>query len=172
MPSGICSACGFSNLPGELFCQKCGVQLGPVPSVPPPPPVPAGDPQVTPAATGGGFVTAAGVEIRLPPDRLELLIGRSDPVKGVFPDLDLAGFGAEEAGVSRLHARLLLQPGQPRIEDLNSTNFTFLNDQRLLPGRSYTLVDGDVVQFGRLRLVFRADLKQGSRSAGEPGAVQ
>jgi len=37
---GSCSACGYLNTPGEMFCQNCGVQLAPVASVPPPPPTP------------------------------------------------------------------------------------------------------------------------------------
>ena len=37
---GSCSACGYVNTPGEMFCQNCGVQLAPVASVPPPPPTP------------------------------------------------------------------------------------------------------------------------------------
>ena len=34
--SGLCSACGFMNITGELFCEQCGVQLPPVSSQPPP----------------------------------------------------------------------------------------------------------------------------------------
>jgi len=37
---GICSACGYENIPGETFCQNCYVQLPPVASSPPPPPTP------------------------------------------------------------------------------------------------------------------------------------
>jgi pSer/pThr/pTyr-binding forkhead associated (FHA) protein/membrane protease subunit (stomatin/prohibitin family) len=37
---GTCSACGYANTPGEMFCQNCGVQLAPIASVPPPPPTP------------------------------------------------------------------------------------------------------------------------------------
>ncbi len=43
---GACSACGFINLPGEMFCQNCGVQLPPVTSLPPPPPRPNTEAQV------------------------------------------------------------------------------------------------------------------------------
>ena len=39
---GTCSSCGYVNVPGEMFCQNCGVQLAPVASVPPPPPTPVG----------------------------------------------------------------------------------------------------------------------------------
>ena len=45
---GSCSACGYVNTPGEMFCQNCGVQLAPVASVPPPPPTPVSTAGVQP----------------------------------------------------------------------------------------------------------------------------
>ncbi len=41
------------------------------------------------------------------------------------------------------------------IEDLNSTNFTFLNRIRLQPGQAYPLKDGDEIRLGVLTLEYR-----------------
>jgi DNA-binding winged helix-turn-helix (wHTH) protein len=84
----------------------------------------------------------------------ENLIGRN-PECGVW---------VEAAGVSRRHARLRLdaERGAAAIEDLGSTNGTFVNDARVespLPLR-----DGDVVHLGSVSLTFRAWLPERSRS--------
>lgn len=158
----ICSACGYPNTPGEQFCQNCGVQLAPVASIPPPPPQPiAADqparPEVAPlpASVGKLLVVASQVEIPLPVGKAEILVGRSDPVRDIYPDVDLALYGGEQAGVSRLHLRMVYRPEGVQIEDLNSTNFTYLNGQRLQPGQWYPLQPGDILRLGRLTLEFR-----------------
>ncbi len=95
-----------------------------------------------------------GKLISIPVGQTEVVIGRSDPVKGVYPEIDLAGHGGESSGVSRRHARLILQDGRWCIEDLNSTNFTFLNRQKLIPGQRYPLRSGDELRLGLLMLEY------------------
>ncbi len=179
---GTCSACGYTNLPGEMFCQNCGVQLPPVASQPPPPPRPISGPvQSAPAASppGGGlpwgappsppppapvpagipgrlFIHATQQTIPLPAGETEITLGRSDPVKGVYPSVDLTPYGGDTSGVSRRHARLVLQNGVLYLEDLNSTNFTFLNRQKLVPGQRYPLENGAEVRLGLLVLEYLA----------------
>jgi len=112
--------------------------------------------QKGPASTLGGHFVVQDTQqsILLPPGRTELILGRSDPADEYFPDVDLTLYGGEDAGVSRRHARLSIEEGKPYIEDLNSTNFTFMNQQTLLPGKHYSLHSGDVIQLGRLSLIF------------------
>lgn len=62
--------------------------------------------------------------------------------------------------ISRLHSRLSCQPGDDGsleyyIEDLNSTNGTFLNDIPLTPYEKYPLSSGDHISFGHLTYIFR-----------------
>ena len=245
VPHGACSACGYINLPGETFCNNCGVQLAPVISIPPPPPVlvptpsedigeaapsekptpgvctycgysndpgetfcmncglqlstagvvsaslppqkapveiPASPPVEIPASPsavtspqsapelqvesapvsdlgvvwGKLIVGDTGAEILLPTGKSELLIGRSDPVRNIFPDVDLTPHGGELNGVSRMHAKLEIQGADKMIEDLNSTNFTFLNRQKLEPGQRYPIHNGDEIRLGLLRLEYLA----------------
>lgn len=82
-------------------------------------------------------------------------IGRWDADNGVFPDVDLDAHDPE-AKVSRRHARILYTNGSYMIEDLGSTNGTFVNrGRRLIPGNPHKLSDGDEVIVGKtfLRLV-------------------
>jgi pSer/pThr/pTyr-binding forkhead associated (FHA) protein len=99
-------------------------------------------------------VAASGAEIPLPVGE-ELLIGREDPVSGIFPDVDLTPHGGDEGGVSRQHARLIIESGSYFVEDLDSTNFTFVNKQKLTPKTRQPLSDGDEIRCGRVALVLK-----------------
>ena len=100
-------------------------------------------------------VSTSGVEIPLPAGQ-QVIVGREDPYTGIYPDVDLSPHGAEEGGVSRRHFRLALSGGRYTIEDLNSTNMTYVNRQQLQPGSPVALNDGDEIRAGRVRLTFRA----------------
>lgn len=81
-------------------------------------------------------------------------IGRWDADGGIFPDVDLDS-DDPEAKVSRRHARITRRGGQYYIEDLGSTNGTFVNrGRRLLPGDRQSLRDGDEVIVGKTFLKF------------------
>jgi hypothetical protein len=81
-------------------------------------------------------------------------IGRWDADGGIFPDVDLDS-DDPEAKVSRRHARITRRAGQYYIEDLGSTNGTFVNrGRRLLPGDRQNLRDGDEVIVGKTFLKF------------------
>ena len=84
----------------------------------------------------------------------ESQIGRWDADGGIFPDVDLDA-DDPEAKVSRRHARIVLRAGQYFIEDLGSTNGTFINrGRRLLPGDRQPLHDGDELIVGKTFLRF------------------
>jgi hypothetical protein len=81
-------------------------------------------------------------------------IGRWDADGGIFPDVDLDQ-DDPEAKVSRRHARIIHQNGQYVIEDLGSTNGTFINrGRRLLPGNRHPLNNGDEIIVGKTFLKF------------------
>ncbi len=176
-----CINCGASLEPGSLFCDMCGtpvqVQAPPPPPPapspvgeqqpqpqpwpsqpsPPPQPPPPPPPSYAPSATGIRgrlIVQATQAVLPLPVGRSEVFIGREDPVSNVFPDIDLTDHGGDEGGVSRRHARIFLQGGQLYLEDLNSTNFTYVNQQKLTPGQPHPLSNGDEIRFGRVKLTF------------------
>jgi pSer/pThr/pTyr-binding forkhead associated (FHA) protein len=86
----------------------------------------------------------------------EWLIGRWDPNHGIFPDVDLDAHDPE-AAVSRRHAQIKVESGHYVIEDLGSTNGTFINrGARLAPGLRYLIQDGDEIIVGKTFLKFVA----------------
>jgi hypothetical protein len=96
---------------------------------------------------------AAGKEFPVHED--EAYIGRWDADSGIFPDVDLDA-DDPEAKVSRRHARITRRGEQYFIEDLGSTNGTFINrGRRLLPGDRQPLNDGDEIIIGKTFLRFQ-----------------
>ena len=135
-PGRTCPACRSLNLIGDLYCEGCGAPLPPVPYL---------------------IITETGLRLAtFGADQTPVVLGRSDPLSGAAPDVDLEPFGGEAAGLSRHHARLSLRDNQYWIEDLNSINFSYLNNQRLAPERPMRLKDGDLLRLGKLLLTFRA----------------
>lgn len=95
---------------------------------------------------------SAGKQFPLSDD--ESQIGRWDADGGIFPDVDLDA-DDPEAKVSRRHARIMRREEQYFIEDLGSTNGTFINrGRRLLPGDRQPLRDGDEIIVGKTFLRF------------------
>jgi hypothetical protein len=95
---------------------------------------------------------SAGKQFPLGED--ESQIGRWDADGGIFPDVDLDA-DDPEAKVSRKHAQITRRNGEYLIEDLGSTNGTFVNrGRRLLPGDRQPLRDGDEIIVGKTFLRF------------------
>lgn len=57
--------------------------------------------------------------------------------------------------LSRRHLRVACERGRFTVEDLGSRNGTRANGVLLPPGAPHTLADGDLVEVGRTRLLFR-----------------
>jgi hypothetical protein len=87
----------------------------------------------------------------------EMVIGRTDPHTTLAPDVDLGVHGGGQAGVSRNHARLLRCPEGWLLEDLNSTNGTFVNQTQLTPGQPVRIRTGDIIRCGQFLLTFNEE---------------
>lgn len=74
------------------------------------------------------------------------------PHHGAHPDLDISAFPQAEI-VSRSHALIRYHRGQYYIEDMNSSNGTYVNNQLLVPGRHYPLHHNDCIALGKGDLV-------------------
>jgi diguanylate cyclase (GGDEF)-like protein len=70
---------------------------------------------------------------------------------GRLAELDIP---IESDSVSRRHARFMILEGAWHVEDLGSTNGTFVNDTRITPSRK--LHDGDIIRFGEAVVKFLA----------------
>ena len=181
----ICERCSTENLDGSRFCDVCGAALwmagksGKLPNSPgngsngkAHQPVASlvhsgshhlsGEHKAVSAfesapAMHASLVIERGVSAgkKFPLSGAESNIGRWDADGGVFPDVDLDS-DDPEAKVSRRHARISLRDGAYLIEDLGSTNGTFVNrGRRLSPGESHALKDGDEIIVGKTFLRFR-----------------
>jgi hypothetical protein len=119
----------------------------------------ANEVEINPPAAKGVHATlliergnSIGTEFRLTSD--ESYIGRWDADNGIFPDVDLDAFDPE-AKVSRRHARIVRENNRYAVEDLGSTNGTFINrGRRLIPGNRQPLNDGDEIIVGKTFLRF------------------
>lgn len=74
----------------------------------------------------------------------ENILGRDE---GAAVQIDLPG-------VSRRHARILIESGRATLEDLGSKNGTFLNEESVAAAAA--LSDGDSIRLGRHLLVYRS----------------
>jgi hypothetical protein len=94
--------------------------------------------------------------VHIPKDT-RLVLGRSHTQTRFMPDVDLTAYGAADRGVSREHAQLWMEDEKIFIQDLNSTNGTFVNQQQLEPNTPTEIVSGDELLLGRLgiQLLFR-----------------
>lgn len=153
--SQACPSCGSINAAGEAFCSNCGSMLGaPAPVAASSAPAAAPMAAATPALTARLIVEADNQEFDLS-GKDNIMIGREDAVSNIYPDVDLSPHGGEEGGVSRLHARIFYENGQYLLEDENSTNFTYLNRQKLAGKTPMALHDNDEVRLGRVLLRFK-----------------
>lgn len=70
-------------------------------------------------------------------------------------DKERVNLYVKEHSVSRIHARLLEEGGEIYLEDLHSTNGTFLNDLPLEPHDKVKIRRGDIILFGNAEFAFR-----------------
>src|SRR6266542_4152251 len=125
----------------------------PVASEPMPEPLAPPLPSATSAAPR--LVLDDGKELALPADKREIIVGREDPISGIFPEVDLTPYGGESGGVSRQHARLNNNNGQWTLTDLNSTNYTRVDGAKIEPNVPVPIANGAKLQFGRVALTFQ-----------------
>jgi ribosomal protein L40E len=141
-------------------------ELAPPPAIASPPleepkpaapePVAAPPKPVAPAASLGRtqlqHVTARLVhvqsdrQIELPQSLSVIHIGK--PNDRIPPDIDVSGFTNSEV-VSRIHADIRLEGDAHYIEDVGSSNGTYINNLPLLPGNRHRLRAGDRISLGK-----------------------
>jgi pSer/pThr/pTyr-binding forkhead associated (FHA) protein len=97
---------------------------------------------------------ATGALLTLP-NAAQAVVGRADPVSQFYPEIDLNPHGALDNGVGRKHARLFVLSGRVMVEDLDSTNGTQVNGQRLPARQPRVLSNGDTLTIGKLALRFQ-----------------
>lgn len=142
-----CTECNMENIEGAIFCEECGANLEAAGAM-------------NEAATDGEgtalvLTSSNGSKLEIP-SKDEVVIGREDPISEVFPDLDLTDFGGADGGVSRKHAVIHRTDGGCTIEDMGSTNGTYVNKKRIQPHAPQSIKPGDEVRFGKLAFSLQA----------------
>ena len=95
----------------------------------------------------------SGTRFEIPPGEA-VLVGRSDPITGIQPEVDLSSVDPERS-CSRQHAKILRDGSRYLlVEDIGTTNGTFLNDDQLSTGIPEEIHAGDEVKFGTVILEF------------------
>ena len=167
-----CPFCENKEMPGAFFCSQCGntlINLAEasknqeetliidqeesirIPPFPTPPPD-AVDSKVA------LLILNEGLSIHVQ-GKNEVTLGRATKGQTIIPDIDLSPYHAYEAGVSRLHANLILSNSEVFIHDLGSANGTSLNDEKINPHVDYPLQHGDQLSLGHLKIqvLFKQD---------------
>ncbi len=148
MATLTCPACAAQVGPTDLICFTCGANLPQVRLAQDEDSLPVTVAQKTVAPHGGArSISSTVLQISFPAGNVEvpagtsILLGR-DPAESLVA----AAFDGCE-NVSRRHATIMVDDaGRATIRDEGSTNGTFVNGDRLLPGIDVRLVDGDVVR--------------------------
>lgn len=106
------------------------------------------------------------------------IVGRFDPAVGPV-DVDLGSI-PEAVYVSRKHAKISNEDGVWKIQDLGSSNGTFILRSDFERVEEAELSDGSEIAFGNARFIFRlgdssapapqADVAEGSAAVDEPEA--
>ena len=82
----------------------------------------------------------------------QVLISIGKPIASLLPDIDVSQF--PHAGVvSQRHATIRIERDTYYIQDMGSSNGTYLNQYPLLPGNWYKLRSGDRIDLGKGNLV-------------------
>ncbi len=143
---GTCPHCQAVNPVDALFCEACGYDFttGSMPRTLAPPGAgevtPAADPNLS-ATIGAGWVAeiwidpdwyadqkstdplpSPGVPTVVPLEHASILIGRASKSRNITPDIDLSS----DNGISRRHAQLTTDGKRWWVEDLGSSNGTYV----------------------------------------------
>jgi FHA domain len=148
MATQTCPTCAADVGPSDLICFTCGSNLprnGPVDE--PPLPITVMQETISRHDRSDSKISSTVLRISFPAGNVEVPAGTSvllgrDPAESLVA----AAFSSCE-NVSRRHAMITVDDaGNASIRDENSTNGTFVNGDRLLPGIDVRLVDGDTVR--------------------------
>lgn len=83
-----------------------------------------------------------------------ITLGRDDKQEADANIVDFSRFGDMTMGISRRHASIYFENNEFYIEDLGSTNGTWLNKHRLMPGEKHRLKNDAHIWLGPLKMVF------------------
>ena len=163
----ICLFCQYDNPPEKTHCVMCAAPLTGVSDIhsssrtmvgvnlPDLKPL-ASSPKAPRVATLRANSIALFVDDSDEPLILEVtnqaILGRYVPNSPAQPRVDLAPYGALEKGVSRVHAVISRTEQGLTVQDLSSSNGSWLNGVKLQPHMPATLKSGDRLLLSRIMI--------------------
>ncbi len=145
VPIVFCGFCGGRIAADDIFCAHCGSKQ------------PMADASASLAARPTAKLVVAGtteLDASFLLQKESNLVGRTDPLSNIFPEVDLSRFDPHTK-VSRRHARIWCEGQAFMVEDLGSVNGTVINDViRLEPRQPRALDSGDRIRMGETTLHF------------------
>jgi hypothetical protein len=157
MQTRTCPNCGAANPADAAECFKCQLVLG-EPTLP--------TRLITPNKVLGPE-QSANFSTQIPNDMIGFVVTGHPPVLvknegriflGRYSSVDnpqfvdLTPYGASGLGVSRQHAMVSYMQGAFILQDLGSTNGTWVNDVRLMTYTGQPLKNGDTIRLAQLAL--------------------
>lgn len=144
----FCGFCGGRIAADDIFCAHCGSRQ----------PLAGGESSGSiPIARPTAKLVVAGtteLDSSFLLQKDSNLVGRTDPLSNIFPEVDLSRFDPQTK-VSRRHARIWREGEVFLVEDLGSVNGTVVNDMiRLEPRQPRALDSGDRIRIGETTLHF------------------
>ncbi len=139
----------FSEFVDKSPPSSGSVSVSPVSSMPPIPDqvlTPIDSPAPAPYTGPRLVLSSSGSIFRLGD---AAVLGREDPTL----QIDLEGY-PDGKFVSHRHAQIVKMNDQYYIEDLGSSNHTYVNDIKLAEGQSEPLKQGDTIRLGKISLTF------------------
>jgi len=174
----FCPSCHFKNEANSEVCVYCGAPLDPVK-------LGRLTTEQIPSMDTRALETPpelAEIQSKLPSGTLALFLqNKNEPIifrnireltLGRIPEdetetfLDLTQYSAYQLGVSRQHARITHVGQKYILEDLGSTNGTWVNNHRLAPGETCILSLNDVIDLGH----FRITISLPAEDSDQPGS--
>ncbi len=167
MAAIICKKCGHENAHGALFCEQCYTLLTDTLPI---------DSRTTALSkskmlTGPGGpanyrtlhigklgTQAIALYVETENEPLIVLLTKQAIVGRVIPGseldvrVDLTPYNGGDKGVSRQHAVFKRTEAVITIEDMNSSNGTWVNGTRMQPYKPVVLASGDRVRLGQLAM--------------------
>jgi hypothetical protein len=152
-----CPTCKHSEFVGTLHCSECGTQL--IHTVP----IGPGSDflelnESAPLGTGLAAGAIFGLRVMKTGDMVSLAgrdsytLGRSAGSQAIVPDVDLDTYGAQDQGISRLHAEIRMDETGVHVVDLDSVNGTLINGKRIEPQEPKEIHNKDIIQLGNMQL--------------------
>ena len=155
-----CPVCKHSEFVGTLYCSECVTRLVHTAPIELDDLIAETADGSNGSVVGQGLAAGAlfGLRVLATGDMVSLAgrdnytLGRSAGSQAIVPDVDLDNYGAQDQGISRLHAEIRLDETGAHVVDLDSVNGTLVNGKKIDAQQPHSVRNKDIIQLGRLKL--------------------